>query len=343
MRSVALAVVCLCLVGGLGIGCTGPRGVAGHAGSDCTVTSTDGGGRIVTCGDGGTFSLPGGDAGVCTVTAAPDGGPRTITCQDGLGDGQHGQPGTSCTVATGDAGIKTITCADGTSVDLARPPGSPGAARARRQLPGVVLEIVSLAGGTARAKVPDRDTVSVRFTVRTRAGPTCADGGRQRRDLDRGSHVPLSRVLPVPRSAEPGRREDVSTRNSDGSYTYRFASPCPTYTDHRFTTPRSSRRRADRTALQHGTTPSLCGCSDYTVGATSYRDVVPDARFSPRRGPVISHARWSRSATAIGARDGAGSGGTYRDTDLCVTCHTWGPKTATAPIRERHAGDHRAR
>ncbi|HET6146408.1 MAG TPA: hypothetical protein VFH68_02670 [Polyangia bacterium] len=339
MRSTLLAVSC-CLWGGILVGCTGPRGVQGQSGAGCTVRPGDGGARIITCADGTSVSVTGGDAGAgCTVSAAGDGGVRTISCGDGtrvtVGDGQ---PGTSCTVSAGDAGVKVVSCTDGTSVVVSPdPPIPPPVLAATTPLPGVVVQIVSLAGGSGPGgNFQIGDTVAVSFTVRTRAGadlPLAAMDGASIWISGPTSHY--QRVLP--RARDQRNLADVrarATRNGDGSYTYRFADPLPgVYAPPLYDTARFSDGELTGQPLQHGSyTLALQMLRNYTVGTVSYPDVGAQTRdfllgtataLEPRE--VVTLANCNQCHVTLQAH-----GGRYRDTKLCVTCHTAGAEDANS-------------
>ena len=336
MRSARLFVVGLsfsCLLAGA-LGCTGPRGPDGPGGSTCTVTPSDGGTRTITCGDGTSVTVANGDAGTsCTVSVAPDGGAKTIRCDDGtsviLTDGQ---PGTSCTTHTGDGGIKTITCGDAGAVTVSPDPPVPTAVLAPTDaLPGIVIQIVSMAGGSG----PDGvfqigDTVSVTFTARTSAGldlPLAA--------LDdaaiwiAGPTAHYQRVLPSGRDqfsiADVRTR---ATRNGDGSYTYVFATPLPgVYGPPLYDTTKFTAGELTGQPLEHGSyTLALRVFRNYTVGTTLVRDVGAQTRdfllgtgatLEPRE--IVTLGNCNQCHVTLQAH-----GGTYRDTKLCVTCHTAG-------------------
>jgi OmcA/MtrC family decaheme c-type cytochrome len=119
------------------VGCTGPKGDTGPAGTPCAVTSNTDGTKTITCPDGTTATVANGSNGTngtngtngsngaagtsCSVTTNTDGS-KTIACTDGSSvvvtngtKGEQGDAGTSCTVADNGNGTKTISCTDGTS------------------------------------------------------------------------------------------------------------------------------------------------------------------------------------------------------------------------------------
>jgi OmcA/MtrC family decaheme c-type cytochrome len=338
MRSALLAVVCL--LGGVVAGCTGPRGVSGGSGTGCTVRAADGGVEVITCADGSSVSVASGDAGAsCTVSAAADGGAKTITCGDGTRvTVTDGQPGTSCTVGTSDAGLKVITCADGTSVVVSPdPPPPPSVLAPTDELPGVVVQMVSLAGGSGPGgNFQIGDTVSVTFTVRTNAGAALPLEAMDGASIwIAGPTSNYQRVL-------PGGRDQLSiddvkaraARNADGSYTYAFASPLPgVYGPPLYDTTKFTDGELTGQPLQHGSyTLSLQMSRSYTVGAVGYSDVGAQtedfllgtaAALEPRQ--VVALGNCNQCHVTLQAH-----GGRYRDTKLCVTCHTAGAEDSNS-------------
>jgi OmcA/MtrC family decaheme c-type cytochrome len=99
---ISLSLFSLVVAGALA-GCSGKDGAAGKDGTSCTLTPADGGGAVIRCGDGSTF----------TVTNGKDG----VNGADG-GDGLPGADGTSCTLTGNDGGTRTLVCGDGGSVTV---------------------------------------------------------------------------------------------------------------------------------------------------------------------------------------------------------------------------------
>ena len=339
MRSTLLALAVGCLWAGSLVGCTGPRGVQGQSGG-CTVIATDGGARVITCDDGTSVSVTNGDAGVsCTVSAAADGGPRTISCGDGTKvTVSDGQPGTSCTVSTADAGLKVVTCSDGTSVVVSPdPPIPPTVLAASDPLPGVVVQITSLAGGSGPAgNFQSGDTVAVSFTVRTRGGADLPLAAMNRASIwIAGPTSHYQRVLP--RARDQRTLDDVqarATRNGDGSYTYRFADTLPmVYAPPLWDTTKFADGELTGQPLQHGSyTVALQLTRRYTVGTVSYPDVGAQTRdfllgtvTTPEPREVVTLGNCNQCHVTLQAH-----GGNYRDTKLCVTCHTAGAEDANS-------------
>jgi OmcA/MtrC family decaheme c-type cytochrome len=326
--------VSVCLVAGLA-GCTGPRGVTGRAGSDCTITTSDGGVKLITCADGTSVRVSDGQPGAsCTVAPAPDGGggggAKIISCDDGTSVTIDAPAG--CTVAVADGGIKVLSCGDGGSVPISPDPAPPSAVLAAADnLPGVVVEIVSLAGGSGPGgNFEIGDTLSVTFTVRTRAGadlPVSALDGAA--IWIAGPTSNYQRVVPAGR--DQLSLDDVkarATRNGDGSYTYRFASALPgTYGPPLYDTAKFTAGELTGQPLQHGTyTVALRVFRAYEVGVASYRDVGSQTRefllgaaTALERREVVTLGNCNQCHVTLQAH-----GGTYRDTKLCVTCHTAG-------------------
>jgi OmcA/MtrC family decaheme c-type cytochrome len=309
--------VVACLVGwfAVAVGCTGPRGVSGRAGSDCTIAAGDGGAKLITCADGTSVSV------------------------------NDGQPGASCTVADAPGGGKIISCDDGTSVTIGDQAGGDGGANpvspdptppsavlsTADDLPGIVVRIVSLAGGSGPGgNFEIGDTVSATFTVRTGAGADLPVSALDDAAIwIAGPTSNYQRVLPVGR--DQLSLDDVkarAARNGDGSYTYRFADPLPgSYGPPLFDTTKFTAGELTGQPLQHGTyTVALRVFRGYQIGAASYRDVGAQTRdfllgavtaIEPRE--VVTLGNCNQCHVTLQAH-----GGTYRDTKLCVTCHTAG-------------------
>ena len=326
----------LFLLGGLTLGCTGPRGVGGPSGSSCSIAAGDGGGKVITCTDGTSVTVPSGNPGAsCTVAAVADAGAgaKMITCSDGTSViVRDGDAGTSCSAGVDDGGIRVVRCSDGTAVPVSPDPVPPSAVlSATDDLPGIVVHIVSLAGGSgAGGNFQIGDTVSATFTVRTKAGAelplTALD---QAAIWIAGPTSGYQRVLPAGR--DQLSLTDVktrATRNGDGSYTYRFASALPaTYGPPLFDTTKFTDGELTGQPLQHGTyTLALRVFRNYQVGVASVRDVGSQTSdfllgtattLEPRE--VVTLGNCNQCHVTLQAH-----GGTYRDTKLCVTCHTTG-------------------
>jgi OmcA/MtrC family decaheme c-type cytochrome len=323
------------MLGGLALGCTGPRGVGGPSGSSCSIAAGDGGAKVITCADGTSVTVSNGQPGTsCTVAPVADGGgsARVITCTDGtsitLRDGDAG----SCTVGTNDAGIRVVSCSDGTSVPVSPDPLPPSSVLSTTDdLPGIVVNILSLTGGSgAGGNFEIGDTVSVTFTVRTRAGADLSLAALDEAAIwIAGPTSAYQRVLPAGR--DKVTLTDVktnATRNGDGSYTYRFASPLPAaYGPPLFDTTKFTDGELTGQPLQHGTyTLALRAFRTYQVGVASYPDVGSQTRdfllgtattLEPRE--VVTLGNCNQCHVTLQAH-----GGTYRDTKVCVTCHTTG-------------------
>jgi OmcA/MtrC family decaheme c-type cytochrome len=320
------------------LGCTGPRGSTGQSGSGCTVTSSDGGVKVISCADGTSVTVSNGQPGSsCTVSEADGGGAKTITCADGTTvTVTDGQPGTSCTIATGDAGVKVITCADGTSVTVPGQGAAPPIATALGEgddLPGVVLQILSVAGGSGpNGNFEIGDTVSVTYTVRTKAGTSIPLAQLN------GSGIWISGPTSNYQHILPASRTQLtfsdlltaSALNADGSYTYTFSVPLPaTYGPPLWDTTKFTDGELTGQPLQHGTyTLGMRVYKNYTVGTSTatVRDAGNASKdfllgsvttLEPRE--VVTLANCNSCHVTLQAH-----GGTTRDTKLCVTCHTAG-------------------
>jgi OmcA/MtrC family decaheme c-type cytochrome len=327
-----------CVGAALAAACTGPRGPAGQTGTSCTVTATDGGARTISCSDGTSITVNDGQPGGSCRAETADGGGKTITCDDGTSFVVHdGDAGTSCTVGVGDGGIKVVSCSDGTSVPVSPDPVAPSAVLAPTDdLPGLVVQIVSLSGqsgggdgGAGNFQIGD--TVSVAFTVRTGAGADLPLAALDEAALwIAGPTSGYQRVLPAGRDRlsftdVPAR----ATRNGDGSYTYRLASPLPgVYGPPLWDTAKFTAGELTGQPLQHGTyTVALRAFRSYQIGTGSARDVGSATKdfllgatattLEPRE--VVTLGNCNQCHTTLQAHDG-----TYRDTKLCLTCHTAG-------------------
>ena len=324
----------------LGSGCTGPRGPAGR--SDCTVISADDGTRTITCADGTSASVSNGAPGTrCTVGVdAPGdgggdgggGGARTITCDDGTSVKiDDGTPGASCAVTT-DGGARIVTCGDAAPVSISPdPPVPPAVLATSEDLPGLVVQIVSLAGASGPGDAFQvGDTVALTFTVRTSAGldlPLAAVDEAAVWIAGPTSHY--QRVLPSGR--DQLNFVDVKPRalhNPDGSYTYAFTDPLPAvYGPPLYDTTRFSIGELTGQPLEHGTyTLALRLYRRYAVGVDSALDVGSQTRdfllgtattLEPRQ--VVTTGNCNQCHVSLQAH-----GGTYRDVNLCLTCHTAG-------------------
>lgn len=327
------------LAAGMLVGCTGPRGVEGAAGVGCRITAADGGGKQITCADGTSVTVQNGQPGTSCTIGTADGGVRTITCTDGTSVMvRDGDGGTSCTVGTADGGIKVVSCTDGTSVPVSpEPTPPPNVLGTQDELPGVVVHIVSLSGGSGPGgNFEIGDTVTVKFTLATSTGgflPLSAMD--QVTTWIAGPTSGYQRVLPVGRDqisyADVATR---ATRNGDGSYTYKFAAALPSaYGPPLFDTTKFTAGELTGQPLQHGTyTLSLRAFRTYTVGTVTYPDVGSQTHdfllgtataLEPRE--VVTLGNCNQCHTTLQAH-----GGTFRDTKLCVTCHTAGAEDSNS-------------
>ena len=280
-------------------GANGNNGVDGRdggAGSSCTITTKGDGGRIVSCTDGTTADLPSGTA--CTIEAT-DGG-RLITCSDG----------TTIAVTNGSNGINgasTLTKWD--------------------NLPGVVLTITSLAGGTGvGGNLQAGDTAKVTFSVQRKTGTRVA-----LRELTSAAVFmsgPTSNYQRVIAS-----QPDVLTRsvdNLDGTFTYTFAAPIPAT----FLPPLNDSPFFDAGAGELTGQPLLDGT--YTVALQAYQSFVIDGVTYRDTGNETRDFLFG-AATALIKREVVGSanceqchtqlrahGGSRNDLAVCLTCHTAG-------------------
>ncbi|MBI2266750.1 MAG: hypothetical protein HYU64_16575 [Armatimonadetes bacterium] len=204
-------------------------------------------------------------------------------------------------------------------------------------LPGVVPSQLSLSGGSgpeARGRGPSSraktfvpgDTISVTFTLKKSDGTSLALS-----EMNSGGIMvsgPSSNYQKV--IAYQSDLLTRSTQNSDGSYTYKFASPIPsTYAapDNDSTAFGASDGELQGQALSAGTyTVGMQLSKAYTIGTRSYTDVGNISQdfllggavtLEPRE--VVKNDNCNRCHANIRAHDG-----TWRDVKLCILCHTSG-------------------
>lgn len=327
----------LLLFGLAAAACTGPRGVAGHAGADCTVSGVDGGNKVITCADGTSVTVSNGKpGGSCSVVDRGDGGGKTITCDDGTS--VTVPEAASCAVGTEDGGTRVIRCGDGGAVPISADPPAPSTILSPADpLPGLVMQILALAGGSGpNGNFQIGDTMSVTFAVRTRAGAALPLAALDSAEIwMAGPTAGYQRVLPTGR--DQLTLSDVKARalkNADGSYTYAFASPLPaTYGPPLYDTTKFTLGELTGQPLQHGTyTIALASSRTYQIGATRQVDVGSQTRdfllgtataLEPRG--VVSLGNCNQCHVTLQAHAGL-----YRDVALCLTCHTAGAEDANS-------------
>lgn len=213
----------------------------------------------------------------------------------------------------------------------AGPPGTPPAPSRALDLddplPGIVVDLVSVSGGSlAGGAFAPGDTLSFRFTLEQSNGdawdPTEMNFGRA---LVSGPTFNYQRVL-----AEVNNVASTATQNSDGSWTYTFANPIPaTYlaplNDSTDLGPESGELTGE--ALLDGTyTLGLYFGWNYTVNGESKRD-ANDATFDFLLGPtavrepreVVTNESCNQCHDSLRFH-----GGLRRATTLCLLCHTGG-------------------
>jgi hypothetical protein len=253
---------------------------------------------------------------IVAACAGPE-GPEGPLGPPGL-PGQPGQPG-----QPGEVGPPGPP---GTPPD-AGGPTEPGTLGPDDKLPGVVVTITGVAGGTGtNGNFAPGDPVRATFTVTDRSGA--------RIPLDALSHLAIlvsgptdnyQRVIPLVEGIAP-----ATTWNADGSYTYAFATPLPgTYAAPYNDTPAFGAADGERTGqpLASGT---------YTVGMEAARELVAGDKHFTDAGNATRNILVG-NATAVDTRavvSGASCnqchsrvqahGGLRNEVSYCVTCHTAG-------------------
>lgn len=201
-----------------------------------------------------------------------------------------------------------------------------------QELPGVVLTIVEVKGGSGPSfTFRPGDGISVRFKVTRNDGTPLPLA-----DLD-GAEILLSgpsfnyqRVLPDQDDMDMHALADVrssSVTNLDGTHTYRFPKPIPsTYPPPFHDTTKFKDGELTGKPLLAGTyTIGLAAWKSYYVEGVLHRDVgnaVQDVRFlgaqaiEPRE--VVRTDNCNRCHTRLERHE------KFRDTRMCVLCHTSG-------------------
>jgi OmcA/MtrC family decaheme c-type cytochrome len=198
---------------------------------------------------------------------------------------------------------------------------------AQENLPGVVIEIVSVSGQSgAQGAYEVGDRIAVTFTVKKNDG---SDLSASELDLGAimvsGPSFNYQRVL-----ARQSDLPTASVENADGSYTYSFAAAIPaTYLAPLNDTASfgSGDGELQGEALLAGTyTVGIEAYKNYTVEGTTYRDVgnaTKDFLFgsatSLESREVVGLDNCNRCHVTLQAH-----GGIRRDVKLCVLCHTSG-------------------
>ncbi|MBI4576729.1 MAG: hypothetical protein HY722_10745 [Planctomycetes bacterium] len=200
-----------------------------------------------------------------------------------------------------------------------------------QSLPGVVLAITAVSGGTgAGGTFVPGNTLAVTFTVKKNDGTALPI-----EELDStaiwvaGPTENYQRVLPQGRTTfSLSDMKTVSVRNADGSYTYTFAAAFPaTYGPSLYDTTKFTTGELAGTALLDGTyTVAMRAIKYYYVDSTRYSDaglatkdfLVGNATAITAR-QVVKDDNCNQCHIQIQMH-----GGGYRSTRLCVTCHTAG-------------------
>ena len=193
--------------------------------------------------------------------------------------------------------------------------------------PGLVLAITNIAGGSGtNGNFMPGDTVSVTFTIATKAGTPVPLAALSRGGiLVSGPTSGYQRVIPIVSDVK-----NVAVSNSDGSYTYKFATALPaTYAAPYNDTASFGVDDGELTGqpLASGT---------YTVGMEAARPVIADGVTLNDAGNAVANFLVG-SATTLDTRDvvaGAACnqchervqahGGNRNDVRYCLTCHTAG-------------------
>lgn len=276
--------------------------------------------------------------GVMVLALSCDGpiGPEGAPGKDGTNgvngvNGANGANGTDGTDGTdgmnGDAGPAGPQGAQGD----AGPQGlvGPNATTLTRwdNLPGVVLNITGVAGGTGTGgNLRAGDTMRVTFTVRRKDG----------RNVDLSELTSTAIYMSGPTNNYQrviASLSDVKTRavdNRDGTWTYTFAAPIPaTYLAPLNDSPAFDAGSGELTgqALRDGTyTVALQAYQNFTIDGVLFRD-TGNATFdflfggatALARRAVVGQANCEQCHTQLRAH-----GGTRNDLDVCLTCHTAG-------------------
>jgi OmcA/MtrC family decaheme c-type cytochrome len=298
--------------------------------------STDGGAKVLTCSDGTSVTINNGAPGSsCSVTGG-DGGVKTITCEDGTSvQVTNGEPGTSCTIEGADGGVKTITCEDGTSVTITNGQNGleplPTVLDHSQSLPGVKVQILSLAGGSGPGgNFEAGDTIAVNFTVKANDGTAIALNQLTSAGIwMSGPTSNYQHILPASKTTKTfSDVKTAATQNADGSYTYTFGVPIPaTYGPPLNDTIKFTIGELTGQPLQHGTyTVAMNLVKDYTIDNVAYHDVgwvtkdfLLGSVTTLESHEVVTIGNCNSCHQTLQAH-----GGRYRDTKLCVTCHTAG-------------------
>lgn len=278
-------------------GTNGTNGDGGAAGTSCTLETSNDGGRVLACSDGTMTDIP--TATACSLIGRPDGG-RAVSCNDG----------TVIEIVNGTNGVNGSTVL--TRWD---------------NLPGVVLAITGVAGGTGpNGNVRPGDTVSVTFTVKRKNGTNVS-----LKELSSGAIYlsgPTSNYQRVIAS-----QSDLLTRavdNGGGSWAYTFAAPIPaTFLAPLNDSPSFDAGSGELTGqpLLDGTyTVAMQAYQNFTIEGVSYRDtgnatsdfLMGAATVLVKR-EVVGEANCEQCHTQLRAH-----GGSRNDLSVCVTCHTAG-------------------
>lgn len=206
-------------------------------------------------------------------------------------------------------------------------------------LPGVAFSIVNVTGGTAaggRFRVGDR--ISVHFTVtKTNGDDWDLSEFSTGRILVSGPTNNYQRVI-----AEQSDVVALSVQESDGSYTYTFASAIPpTYLPPLNDTPsfgiadgELADGDLDDQSLDDGTyTVAVYGSWNYTLDGVAKR-ASDDAVFDfvlGNAGTVVSREVVTRDNCNRCHQDLQAHGGRRRSVTLCVMCHTAGAEDGNNP------------
>jgi OmcA/MtrC family decaheme c-type cytochrome len=303
-------------------GCSGKDGQDGRDGQDgtsCTVAGDGSGGAIVTCADGSSVAIPGGDPGSCTIAANGD-GTRTIACSDG----------TSVTVRAAARDFRALTSAELADLD-----------------PTAVVTAVEIGGGgkpLVRFRINDRNgnglahfvsaaatgvqPTTVRFGLLKLADAGAVNGS--------GNQTWVSSVASAATSTPPYETPTTSgavlTDGGDGSYTFAFSK------DH----------TAGAGALAYEPTKVHRLVVQISTSGNPYRPMNAVFDFVPATGAVLdpdaqeavdgaacTQCHGSFRAKAGGT--GALHGGDRYDVRGCVLCHN--DQSRDVPLGATMVGD----
>ncbi len=318
-------------------GTNGTNGAKGANGTSCTVVDNGNSTSTVKCGttvatlNDGANGTPANCTAVANANAT-----STITCSDGSNvtihdgaTGSTGAAGSSCSVATNADGSKLISCTDGTWATVNAPIATSLALT--DNMPGVVVKILGVTGGTnSDQSFKAGDKPVVHFTVQTTAGATL--GLSQLDGLQAWMSGPSNNYQHIiPTDTSKRTLVDLAANavaNQDGSYTYTFTTALPTnypgpmHDTDKFTTGELTGPLVAgtyRIAVAAYKNYLIAGASTRDPGTATIDVQVGSATTVTTHPELVTTANCNQCHQTLQMH-----GGTYRDVNLCVTCHTAG-------------------